>query len=681
LRGDCRVITTLCLWLALAGAPGSTQSGSPARRFEEAITLVEARNCAQATRLLEEVARDADRPLAARALIYLGTCYEQLGDPRARQVYRRVLDDHADQARAASQARARLAALDDAGLPPAGSTRVARPLWDAAPSAGSIGRVSPDGRYLPFLENGAVAVYDLQKAVLAAPIDLDPAAQADRLCTPYPPLVLSRDADSVAYGCEPAARDGFEIRILPLRGEPRPRLALKLAAGEAGEVMEWRANQNLVVQVTTPDAEMRLLRVPLAPGAVAVTMATGSATTPIASLSPDSRWVAYEGFLPGSSTRMPLVSGGPSRIPAPAIAAPLRDRHPVWTADGRGLVFVSERTGTPGLWFQRVRDGVPHAAPELLFPDIGHVITPLALSEGGRYIYWREVGLVDVHLVTLGADGLPAAAPRNAGAARVGQFLMPDWSPDGRWLAFVARSGGLVVRDVAAGVEQRVAVDLSMVILPRWSPDGRQLLVRAHDGSGRHGLFAVNVLEDRTTAVKLVARNEESLITAGDWIDGGGGAICFFKGRLIRIDTASGEEQVLYEAAPPAVPLQPSTSRHDGSIVFVERAGNGSGDRLRVRNPAGAVREILAAAPGEGLGTPVWLPENAGVLFTRLVRSGLRYVRTIWRLDLETGKAQAIPLALEDPRDGAIHPNGGTLAFTAGNPRREPWMLEIVLPR
>jgi tetratricopeptide (TPR) repeat protein len=86
----------------------------------------------------------SNRPLAAKALLQMGECYEKLGKDEARKAYERVLRDYADQSQAAEQARTRLAALRKPALKE--SDMATRLIW-SPPDAGSLmGSPSPDRR-------------------------------------------------------------------------------------------------------------------------------------------------------------------------------------------------------------------------------------------------------------------------------------------------------------------------------------------------------------------------------------------------------------------------------------------------------------------------------------------------------------------------------------------------------
>ena len=150
--------------------------------------------CSSASRARRE------RSLAARALVYLGTCYERLGNQRARQAYRRVLDQFSDQRAAVTEARARLVALDRAEQKPARLTL--RPLWIEGPrNLDVFGKPSIDGR----VPNGGRAETSgldrYRSRHPRAPIALGAASDGLPPCTVQSDVVLSPDASRAVFSC------------------------------------------------------------------------------------------------------------------------------------------------------------------------------------------------------------------------------------------------------------------------------------------------------------------------------------------------------------------------------------------------------------------------------------------------------------------------------------------------
>jgi serine/threonine-protein kinase len=111
-----------------------------------------------------------------------------------------------------------------------------------------------------------------------------------------------------------------------------------------------------------------------------------------------------------------------------------------WTADGRALTYISNRSGTAGeLWWQRA-DG--SARGERLVAD-GPIVDEGLLSPDGRWAVYRAGGsdLVsrDIKAVRLGESG--DASPR-ALVATPSEEYSPALSGDGRWLAYVSQESG-----------------------------------------------------------------------------------------------------------------------------------------------------------------------------------------------------------------------------------------------
>src|SRR5688572_23187075 len=99
------LFTAAALCLSAADRPREVQ-------LQQALDLMQTKgDLPGAIKLLEEVAKSADRNLAARSLLYLGDCRQKLGQQEASKPYERVLRDFADQREVASEAQSRLAAL------------------------------------------------------------------------------------------------------------------------------------------------------------------------------------------------------------------------------------------------------------------------------------------------------------------------------------------------------------------------------------------------------------------------------------------------------------------------------------------------------------------------------------------------------------------------------------------
>jgi len=144
-----------------------------------------------------------------------------------------------------------------------------------------------------------------------------------------------------------------------------------------------------------------------------------------------------------------------------------------WSADGRSLLYITDRGTGGGLPYMTRADGT--GPPRVLVSspfNFVHVIE----SRDGRWLLLRrsinEPGNGDIFGVKTGDTAL---VPLLTGPAREAN---PALSPDGRWLAYESDESGtseVYVRpfpDVASG---RWQVSLSGGSAPRWAHSGREL--------------------------------------------------------------------------------------------------------------------------------------------------------------------------------------------------------------
>ena len=159
------------------------------------------------------------------------------------------------------------------------------------------------------------------------------------------------------------------------------------------------------------------------------------------------------------------------------------NRWPVWTPDGRGIVFVSTNQAAPGLYWVR-GDGA--GTPQRLTNAIeGH---PYSFSpDGARLAFTQQSERRDLDLFTapfaVDASG-PHLGKAEPFASTPANEEDPAFSPDGRWLAYDSNESGrleVFVRPFP-GPGGKWQVSMAGGMLPIWSLNGRELLFRTPDG-------------------------------------------------------------------------------------------------------------------------------------------------------------------------------------------------------
>ena len=256
------------------------------------------------------------------------------------------------------------------------------------------------------------------------------------------------------------------------------------------------------------------------------------------SVSPDGRRIAFEMRSDNYDTVDIPLDGSPI---VDVLAANRAEFSASRARDGR-IVYVSNESGYHQI---RVRsnDGTDRAVvtPQD-FPGetdrAGALMVPSVSPEGQRVLFARILrGQSEVWIAPM-SGGTPVRAVEG------GSAMMPAWSHDGRWIAFVAHAAGrsrLVRQRVGSSDPPQELVDMGDAFsVVAWSPDGRWIAHDHPDGvsvvapdDGTRRVLAANARPraiawsaDARTLYGLMTEVEGSRIVA---IDAGSGAV-----RLVR---------------------------------------------------------------------------------------------------------------------------------------------------
>jgi eukaryotic-like serine/threonine-protein kinase len=148
------------------------------------------------------------------------------------------------------------------------------------------------------------------------------------------------------------------------------------------------------------------------------------------------------------------------------------DVHPVWTPDGRRLLFSSDRDGARNLYAQAA-DGTGAAERLTTSPNLqnANAITP----DGTRLLFTETAPQTGDDVMQVTVTGTHTVTPlvRTPAAERNGIV-----SPDGHWLAYDANDSGsfeIYVRPYPDVTSGRWQVSTGGGERPLWSRDGREL--------------------------------------------------------------------------------------------------------------------------------------------------------------------------------------------------------------
>ena len=662
---------------------------NPRELFEQARMLDEGnQSLTEAIALYRQVATLStdQRKLAAEAQLRVGLLYERLGQTaEAQRAFAAVVNEYTDQTEAVRQAQSRMAAarVDEE----AASDIIIRQVW-AGPEVDVTGAPSPDGRYLSFVdwETGDLAVRDLKTGRnrhltnKGSWNESSEFAYYSRISPDGMQVAYAWFNEDLFFDLRLISFDGSGLRVL-YRNEELAYL----------QPFDWSQDgKHILALFSRNDRTRQIVLVSVADGSVRVLKTLDWRSPQKMSLSPDGHYIVYD-FPPQEDAPerdLFLLSTDGSRE-IPLAAHPANDLFPVWTPDGKGILFGSDRTGTLDFWLLSMSDGNAQGSPELVKKGMGR-LSPMGFTRDGAFYYILPTGIRDVYVATLDLAGGRLLEPPTPVTQRfVGANRNPDWSPDGRFLAFVSQRGSvsgeriLVIRTVETGEERELRPALTSFNRPRWSPDGRTILVVGKDNKNRTGLYGIDV---QTGDVTTIVQHELGYVQHPAWSPDGK-AVYYLRYdptasshlRILGRDLETGQEKAVFDPGPKAGIGNMSLSPDGRQVVFTINDGRSTIIRV-VGVTGGAPRELLSVKNPAGVIPLAWTPDGRHLLFAKSDSTrSQEQIFELWHIPVEGGEPQKHELAMERLFDLRIHPDGRRLAFTAGQNKAEIWVMENFL--
>ena len=223
-------------------------------------------------------------------------------------------------------------------------------------------------------------------------------------------------------------------------------------------------------------------------------------------LSPDDRYVAVEVRSPTNADV--VVYDLARNTPTFLTLNQATDAYPIWTLDGRRVLFSSTRHGQMNI-FSKAADGTGPAVPVMTSASIQwpQSITP----DGGTLVFGDNPdGQFDIHVITLGEGTRTESLIKT----RFGE-ANSRVAPDGKWIAYASNQTGqceVYVRPFPDTQEgRRTTISRNGGWAPTWSRDGDELFFRR---TGSWEMMGVAVATEPTFS----AGNPEPLFEAPSYL-------------------------------------------------------------------------------------------------------------------------------------------------------------------
>lgn len=550
--------------------------------------------------------------------------------------------------------------------------------------------ISPDGRHLVHTDwtTGDLAVHDLVTGESRRITNNGPLTRSVAFAEFF--MRFSRDGRRLAYIWD---RNGYELHVADVAPGGRSRFVYRNPPGH-GEVLlyDWSDDGEYVAAVvprSVDDRQLRIVLIRASDGSVrALTDVDGSPAPGVhemrgarMSFSPDSRFLAYDLPPVGSHNGDIFVVSLEGGEKSTAVRYPARDRLFDWTPNGAGLLYWSDRDGSPGVWLQPMQNGRPSGSAERL-TDLRESARPLGFANDGTYFVAegqaREhevfVASFDLEQDLLSARSAPAAqtpGPRSA----------PEWSPDGKFLAYLER-GAIVIRSLDYGGERQLRPGVLTSIFTvgtgeaylRWSPDGRYLLVPQN-----RTLFRIDVSSGDAAPFVGTDQVTDRRSRYGRWSPDGK-AVFYTRQRgtndafaeIVRMNLSTQAKDVLHRATLPGDHYSSLEVSPDGrwlafSGVTAAPAPEYEATTLAVISASGGTPRLLLQISGrEWMKVVGWAPNSQEVFFTRGDKIGADTSTALWRIAASGGEPRGIEAGVPVLHAVRFHPDRKRVAFDAG---------------
>jgi len=639
----------------------------------------------------------ADHAAVATAWLRLADLYETLGDAtESMKALEQVLGLD-DQTEAVAAARARLGTAQPAADRPGRTVIVnSRTLNVEYPA------VSADGRYLAFTDyvnaDANMVVRDLTTG-----IDRQVTSEA-RVRTPGVPglevleKAFSRDGRWLAYSF-----NFWELHLVDLTASARaePRVLLKDEAIGYVRPYDWSGDgKRIAVQVSTKQNADAIGYVTVNDGQFHAVRTLDWRGSSRVSISPDGAYLAYDRRPDDNSEPDVYVVSADGSSEAPVSRTDGRDAVVGWSADGRYLLFTSDRDGANSLFAQPVRNGRPNGRAALLRKDVA--MRPAGITMSGDVYFEVDPSTDGIYMASadLTAGRLEGPLSKPIDGER------PAWSPDGTALAYASmgttrRRNVIAVRTLRDGKTRSFTLkDLAYVQGFEWTSDGRAIIAKGQDRQGRPGLFRIDARTGEVTTI-ILQPGDPRAETFGQAIAWDSSSFAYLRIRtnrqgrapgireagpdapkLVVRDLVTGEERQVFDFsnepwATYGVGVSPDRR-------FLAARGPGQGEvaaGLYRRDPTsfvvlhtlatGESRRIWTAPFGQAFsGSIEWLPDSSGFLVTKLMEEGAGR-REVWMVPVDGSAPRKLDLGIQNLLSAGVRvsPDGRSLAIVAGDRR------------
>jgi len=527
---------------------------------------------------------------------------------------------------------------------------------------------SPDGNQVAFTWQGEKQDnFDIYVKVIgtetALRLTTHPAAEG------YP--VWAPDGRSIAFFRRTSEQTSTIYRVAPLGGAERKIadvVAFEASSLRGGLCWTRDGKWILVPDADSPGKPSYIVLVSTQTGEKRKLTSGEGLGESNPALSPDNRMLAFVRWLAIEQSAVFLLSLDTELKPtAPARQLPPagpRNSNPVWTPDGKSLLFTSTGSDKYGgrLW----RISVSADSPPAPVPQAGEgAFWPAVSPQGKRLVFTHFFGDSNIWQLDVSGPGGRAGTPRQV-AASTRRDTYPVFSPDGRRIAFESsRSGGFGIwlANADGSSPQPLHVDPNYSSgSPAWSPDGRTIAFET-DIDKQSEIYLIS--PEGGAPRRLTNHRSDDLIPSwsrdGKWVYFASNRTGRFE--IWKMQGAGGEAVQLTRNGGLTARESP-----DGRILFFQRPDATLTSLWKMPGDGGEETKVL-----DSVDSGNWALVDQGLWFMNWTETGgvaLQY------LEFATGKVTRVAPISKPPAPGlAVSPEGRTILYSQIDQRGTELML------
>ncbi len=698
--------TNILLVLAiLIGANTSSFSQSPEQIYQKGLMKEEGEGALLAAiDLYDQVADNSNvnKSLRAKALLHIGMCYEKLGNQEAVNAYQRLVNNFPGQKGEVAIARERLSRLihvykeplEEAQVKTAAAQLTNKKIWGEDKDIDDSGEISPNGKFLSYIDwsTGDLAVYEITTGNKRKLTNIGQGSNYHQYA--YSPI-WSNDGSRIYYAYF-VSPNLSEIRTIGLNNsqpqtickikEPGKWLQIRDLSSDGKSILATLESQNSTEIIIAPisDTTYQLIK----------ELSTPHADHP--TFTKDGKAIVYD-YLQNTDSKdhdIFLLTIADKKI-IPLISHSAHDVLLDLSPDGKQILFTSNRSGISAIWSIDFHNGKKVDNPTLVKSNENGNLAGLGFSKNGSFYYFYLPSKSDVYQIEINpTTGDVVVPPTEAVGKFVGINSTPDYSSDGKYLAFISQrapftseafrpiGNTLCIKSMKDGSIREVKPDISNFGFPKWASDNRSVIVVNWDADENMELYDINIESGKAS---LIYSGDPQSFGSHDLGLNGKSVYMVNKAdgdihKLIKYNPSTKTETIITEGT--WKELTNISCSPDGKwISFLGRDQNRSLKIIPAEG--GETRELHSWTQGDNRAIfHCWSADSKYIYVPKMLEPKEEMIWDIWQIPVDGSEPKNLGLELTQIWQISAHPNGTHLAYSnqgSTNAMPEVWVMENFL--